>query len=66
MDAREGALTLKTLAVKGSDLIALGIPRGRQVGELLNGLLSLVLADELPNDREKLLDYVRKNTQEEL
>ena len=66
VDAREGALTLKTLAVKGSDLIALGIPRGRQVGELLNGLLCLVLAGELPNQRETLLDYVRKNTQEEL
>ena len=66
VDAREGALTLKTLAVKGSDLIALGIPRGRQVGELLSQLLSLVLAGELPNDREKLLDHVRKNTQEEL
>ncbi len=66
VDAREGALTLKTLTVKGSDLIALGIPRGRRVGELLNHLLSLVLAGELPNDREKLLDHVRKNTQEEL
>ena len=37
-----------------------------RVGELLNHLLSLVLAGELPNEREKLLDYVRKNTQEEL
>ena len=66
LDAREGALTLKTLAVKGSDLIALGIPRGRRVGELLNHLLSLVLAGELPNEREKLLEYVRETTQEEL
>ena len=66
VDAREGVLTLKTLAVKGSDLMALGIPRGRRVGEILNSLLSLVLAGELPNEREKLLDYVRKNTQEEL
>ena len=66
MDTREGTLTLKTLAIKGGDLIALGIPRGRRVGEILNRLLELVLAGELPNDREKLLDYVRKNTQEEL
>ena len=59
VDAREGALTLKTLAVKGGDLMALGVPRGQRVGEILNGLLSLVLAGELPNEREALLEYVR-------
>ena len=60
VDAREGALTLKTLAVKGKDLIGLGIAPGKQVGELLNRLLDLVLAGELPNDREALLEYLRK------
>ena len=60
VDAREGALTLKTLAVKGKDLIALGIAPGKQVGALLNRLLSMVLAGELPNDREALLEYLRK------
>ena len=59
VDTREGALTLKTLAVKGKDLIGLGIAPGKQVGELLNRLLSMVLAGELPNDREALLEYVR-------
>ena len=60
VDAREGALTLKTLAVKGKDLIALGIAPGKRVGELLNRLLSMVLAGELPNQREALLEYLRK------
>ena len=60
VDAREGALTLKTLAVKGKDLIGLGIAPGKQVGELLNRLLDLVLAGELPNEREALLEYLRK------
>ena len=59
MDAREGALTLKTLAVKGGDLIALGIASGRRVGEILNGLLSKVIAGELANERETLMEYVR-------
>ena len=59
VDAREGALTLKTLAVKGGDLMELGIPRGQRVGEILNGLLAKVLAGELVNDREALLEYVR-------
>ena len=60
VDAREGALTLKTLAVKGKDLIGLGIAPGKQGGELLNRLLSMVLAGELPNQREALLEYLRK------
>ena len=60
VDAREGALTLKTLAVKGKDLIGLGIAPGKQVGALLNRLLDLVLAGKLPNDREALLEYLRK------
>ena len=60
VNAREGALTLKTLAVKGQDLIGLGIAPGKQVGELLNRLLSMVLAGELPNQREALLEYLRK------
>ena len=61
VDAREGALTLKTLAVKGGDLMELGIPRGQRVGEILNGLLARVLAGELANEREALLEYVRTN-----
>ena len=59
VNAREGTLTLKTLAVKGKDLIALGIAPGKQVGALLNVLLNLVLAGELPNEPEALLEYVR-------
>ena len=61
MDAREGALTLKTLAVKGNDLMALGMAPGRRVGETLNELLALVLSGELPNDREALLGFVLGN-----
>ena len=61
MDAREGALTLKTLAVKGNDLMALGMAPGRRVGETLNELLALVMSGELPNDREALLGFVLGN-----
>ena len=60
VNAREGELTLKTLAVRGGDMIELGIAPGKQVGELLNRLLSMVLAGELPNEREALLEYLRK------
>ena len=59
VDRREGTLTLKTLAVKGSDLMALGIAPGRDIGRILNALLAKVLAGELPNERNALLDHVQ-------
>ena len=55
LDQREGAMTLKTLAVSGRDLMALGIAPGPGLGVILNGLLERVLSGELPNDRAELL-----------
>ena len=52
---KEGSLTLKTLAVKGADLMALGFTPGPALGQTLNGLLEKVLTGELPNDRDALL-----------
>ena len=49
--------SLKDLAVNGSDLITLGFT-GREIGEKLNELLDLVIEEQLPNDREKLLGYI--------
>ena len=51
----EGELTLKTLAVKGNDLMAHGWSAGPELGQTLNRLLQAVIAGELPNDREPLL-----------
>ena len=55
LSRQEGALTLKTLAVNGRDLMAMGIPAGPELGRTLNGLLEKVLAGEIPNEREALL-----------
>ena len=52
---RKECLNLKDLAVTGSDLIALGIPAGRQIGVILNDLLDLVLEEPARNTREELL-----------
>ena len=48
-------LSLKTLAVKGADLMAEGIPAGKQLGAILNALLEDVIDGVLPNERELLL-----------
>lgn len=52
---RKECLNLKDLAVTGSDLIALGIPAGRQIGVILNDLLDIVLEEPERNTREELL-----------
>lgn len=53
--------SLKDLAVTGKDLIALGVPPGREIGALLQELLELVLEDPERNVREELLSHVRSN-----
>lgn len=52
---RRDAVTLKDLAVSGSDLIAEGMQPGREIGETLAALLDKVLEDPDLNTREILL-----------
>lgn len=53
-------VSLKTLAVKGKDLMEVGVEAGPLLGEELNRLLELVLDDPEKNDKEYLLSLVRK------
>ncbi len=39
--------------------MALGVPQGRQVGEVLHKLLQCVLEGRLPNERQALLAYAK-------
>lgn len=48
-------LSLKDLAVSGSDLIAAGMKPGRQIGEVLDAMLTDVIEEPSHNDREYLL-----------
>ncbi len=52
--------SLKDLAVKGNNLIAAGVPIGPPVGELLKRLLTEVIEERCPNDREALLGLVHR------
>lgn len=58
--ARRDAVTLKDLAISGSDLIAMGMPSGRQIGETLSALLERVLDDPSLNTREILLKLYKE------
>lgn len=51
------ALSIGDLAVKGKDLIELGIKPGPEMGAILKGMLEKVLDAPEYNTREKLLEY---------
>ncbi len=55
----EACFSRKALAVNGRDIMALGVPQGRQVGEVLHKLLQCVLEGRLPNERQALLAYAK-------
>lgn len=51
-------VSLKELAVNGSDLIKAGMAPGKEIGEKLQELLDLVIEDPQMNTKEKLLKYL--------
>ncbi len=59
LEAKE-PLSVKDLAVNGYDLIEIGIEPGKRMGQILNGLLEIVLKSPELNTREYLLDIVRR------
>ena len=59
--AEDACLRIKDLAVTGNDLIALGFVPGPALGQCLEKLFNLVLDEELPNEREALLQKARES-----
>ena len=60
---RPPCFTVKDLAINGNDLLALGMPRGPEIGKTLAALLEQVLCGDLPNERETLLREAERNRQ---
>lgn len=52
--------SLKTLAVNGIDLMDAGIPKGKNIGEMLNKLLYEVIEGNLKNERNGLIAFVNE------
>ena len=57
---KKQCVSLKTLAVTGRDLIDTGMKPGRELGEMLQQLLELVLEHPEQNTREQLLEKVKE------
>ncbi len=57
---KQQCVSLKNLAVNGSDLIAAGLRPGREIGEILQQLLEKVLEEPECNTRQQLLEEIQK------
>lgn len=57
---KKQCISLKTLAITGNDLIALGVPKGRRIGEILNRLLDEVLQNPESNVHEYLIEKAKE------
>ena len=51
-------VSLKDLTLKGKDLIELGYKEGKEIKDILNSLLNLVLEKPALNQKEKLLEMI--------
>lgn len=58
--SRKECVTLKNLAISGSDLIAMGMEPGKKIGETLSFLLEKVLENPEYNTKEKLSEIIRE------
>ncbi len=59
LQAADACMSIKKLDVTGSDLLTLGIPQGREIGQWLHVLLEQVMDGNCPNEHDRLLDYVK-------
>ena len=57
---KNSAISLKSLAVNGRDLMEAGIPAGKELGRILNELLNCVVEDPEMNEKTKLLEVAKR------
>lgn len=58
--SKEPALSRADLAINGKDLIKIGFEEGKTLGYVLDKLFKAVFEDDLPNEKEILLDFASK------
>ena len=52
--------SLKDLAINGNDLIEIGFKSGKELGNVLNELLQMVINDEVENDKDQLIRIAKE------
>lgn len=61
IEKNDECVCLKDLKINGNDIKALGAVDGKEIGRLLDMLMSLVIEERIENDREKLLKEAKKH-----
>ena len=56
--AEDHCFQIRDLAVNGNDLMALGL-KGRAIGQTLQHLLNLVIEEQIPNEKQALLEAIK-------
>ena len=57
--SEEQCFDIKDLLISGTDVLNLGVPQGKLVGEILNHLLDKVISGELANKRKVLINEAK-------
>lgn len=58
IESEAPCLTLHDLEVDGHDLMSLGL-EGAQIGRTLGRVLEAVVDDEIPNEKEKIIEFIK-------
>lgn len=61
--SEEQCFSLKSLAVNGSDLIQMGYKPGPKLGSMLDKLLTKVIDGKLKNEKDELVEFIKKHYQ---
>lgn len=57
-DESKNCFTIKDMKISGQDVMSFGIPQGKKIGELLSLALSAIMNGDVPNEHEKLMEYL--------
>lgn len=55
----EQCFSISDLAINGYDIMDLGVPEGKRVGEILKKLLDAVIAEDIENEHIALVEYAK-------
>lgn len=50
----------KDLAIRGKDILAIGVSEGKQVGRIIDAILDKVICNELENKLEPQIEFAKK------
>lgn len=56
----QACFSMKDLQVDGNDLIAIGITNGKEIGNIKESLLDMVIDGQIPNEKEQLLEMAKQ------